>query len=183
MWQIPILCRKVSGGKPVLGARHSVAGLVIFLFGQNGGQCGFAVYRQRVSARCGFPRALFSVRFSPVTLYFRYRGGMLADRFGPRRVMALAIAWWSVFTSITGLVASYPILLVCRFVFGVGEGCFPGSSWKTIATYFPPAGKSHGDGDSRFGQYVGAGDCVVVAAGIIAAYGWRTVFVTLGYRD
>ena len=65
---------------------------------------------------------------------FQIPGGMLADKFGSRKVMAAAIAWWSIFTSLTGLMASYPVMLLCRCVFGVGEACFPGASWKTIAS-------------------------------------------------
>src|SRR5919106_6029282 len=30
-------------------------------------------------------------------------GGWLGDRFGPRRVLAWAILWWSVFTAVTAL--------------------------------------------------------------------------------
>jgi len=111
---------------------------------------------------------------------FQIPGGMLADKYGPRKVMAFAIAWWSFFTSLTGMVFSFPILLLCRFVFGVGEGCFPGSSWKTIATYFPPSGRATATAIQGSVNTLGPGIASLVAAGIIAAYGWRTVFVTLG---
>lgn len=112
---------------------------------------------------------------------FQIPGGMLADKFGPRKVMALAIAWWSVFTSITGLIASYPIMLVCRCVFGVGEACFPGASWKTIATYFPPKERATATAIQSSVNTLGPAIASLVAAGIIAAYGWRTVFITLGF--
>jgi len=111
---------------------------------------------------------------------FQIPGGMLADKYGPRKVMAFAIAWWSVFTSLTGLVFSFPILLLCRFVFGVGEGCFPGSSWKTIATYYPPSGRATATAIQSSVNTLGPAIASLVAAGIIAAYGWRTVFITLG---
>jgi len=111
---------------------------------------------------------------------FQIPGGMLADKFGPRRVMGFAIAWWSVFTSLTGMVFSFPILLLCRFVFGVGEGCFPGASWKTIATYFPPSQRATAVAIQSSVNTLGPAIASLVAAGIIAAYGWRTVFVILG---
>jgi sugar phosphate permease len=105
---------------------------------------------------------------------------MLADKFGPRRVMAIAIAWWSIFTSITGLVATFPILLFCRFVFGVGEGSFPGASWKTISLYFPPSERATATAIQSSVNTLGPAIASLVAAGIIAAYGWRTVFISLG---
>lgn len=111
---------------------------------------------------------------------FQIPGGMLADKFGPRRVMAVAIAWWSIFTSITGFVASFPILLLCRFVFGVGEGSFPGASWKTIALYFPPSERATATAIQSSVNTLGPAIASLVAAGIIAAYGWRSVFITLG---
>src|SRR4030095_11184678 len=56
-------------------------------------------------------------------------GGALGDRFGPRRVLAGAIFWWSVFTavtavagdwfltSLTGVVSSF---IIVRALIGVG---------------------------------------------------------------
>jgi len=111
---------------------------------------------------------------------FQIPGGMLADRFGSRRVMAFAIAWWSVFTSLTGMALSYPVLLVCRFVFGVGEGCFPGASWKTIATYFPSKERATATAIQSSVNTLGPAVASLVAAGVIAAFGWRAVFIGLG---
>ena len=111
---------------------------------------------------------------------FQIPGGILADRFGSRRVMAFAIAWWSVFTSLTGMALSYPVLLVCRFVFGVGEGCFPGASWKTIATYFPSKERATATAIQGSVNTLGPAVASLVAAGVIAAFGWRAVFIGLG---
>ena len=124
--------------------------------------------------------AILSAFFAGYAL-FQIPGGMLADKFGSRKVMTAAIAWWSVFTSLTGLVASYPIMLFCRFVFGVGEGCFPGASWKTIATYFPPKERATATAIQSSVNTLGPAVATRVAAGIIATYGWRTVFITLGF--
>lgn len=111
---------------------------------------------------------------------FQIPGGMLADKFGSRKVMSFAIAWWSVFTSLTGFVATYPIMLFCRCVFGIGEGCFPGASWKMIATYFPPKERATATAIQSSVNTLGPAIASLVAAGIIAAYGWRTVFIFLG---
>lgn len=102
---------------------------------------------------------------------FQIPGGLLADRFGFRKVMSLAIGWWSIFTSLTGFVASYPILLFCRLVFGIGEGCFPGASWKAIATYFPRSERGRATSIQSSVNTLGPGIASLVAAGIIAFYG------------
>ena len=62
---------------------------------------------------------------------FQIPGGWLGDRFGPRRVLAFAVFWWSVFTAVTavagdlfltallGVVGSF---VVVRVLFSLGEG-------------------------------------------------------------
>jgi sugar phosphate permease len=111
---------------------------------------------------------------------FQIPGGMLADRLGSRTVMGVAIAWWSIFTSLTGLVLSFPILLLVRFLFGIGEGCFPVASWKTISTYFPATEKGRATAIQSTVNTLGPALASVVAASMIAQFGWKIVFIVLG---
>jgi sugar phosphate permease len=106
-------------------------------------------------------------------------GGILADRFGARRLMAMAITWWSVFTAITGVVVSYPLLLVCRCIFGIGEGCYPGASWKNLVEYFPPRQRATAGAIKSSVNTIGPAISSLVAAAMIAAYGWRHLFLLL----
>ena len=112
---------------------------------------------------------------------FQIPGGMLADKFGPRKVMAIAITWFSVFTTLTGFVSSYSLMLITRCIFGVGEGCFPGASWKMIATYFPPKERATATAIQSSVNTLGPAVASLVAAGIIASFGWRPVFIYLGF--
>ncbi|HML33054.1 MFS transporter [Sporomusa sphaeroides] len=123
--------------------------------------------------------AILSAFFAGYAL-FQIPGGMLADKFGFRKVMAFAIAWWSIFASLTGMIVSYPIMLICRCLFGIGEGCFPGASWKAISTYFPSKERATATAIQSSVNTLGPAVATLVAAGIIAQYGWRTVFVALG---
>ena len=52
-------------------------------------------------------------------------GGWLADRFGAKYVIVVAIAMWSVFTVMTSFAWSLASLIVIRLVFGLTEGAFP----------------------------------------------------------
>lgn len=110
---------------------------------------------------------------------FQIPGGYLSDRFGPRKVMAFAIIWWSIFTLITGLIYLLPLLLIVRFLFGAGEGCFPASSWKTISTYFPSNERGRATAIQSSVNTLGPAISVLVAATIIEMFGWREVFVFL----
>src|SRR5213079_2622883 len=69
--------------------------------------------------------------------FMQIPGGWLADRFGSRKVIVVAVLMWSVFTGLTGLAWSLTSLLLIRLLFGLGEGSFPAGSTKAISDYFP----------------------------------------------
>src|SRR5262245_21750130 len=57
---------------------------------------------------------------------FQTPGGTLADRFGPRIVLAGVVTLWSLFTALTGTAKNLAVLLGYRFLFGAGEaGAYP----------------------------------------------------------
>jgi MFS transporter, ACS family, glucarate transporter len=68
---------------------------------------------------------------------FQTPSGLLADRFGPRRVLAGVVVIWSVFTGLTGAVRHFSSLLVIRFLFGAGEaGGYPGVA-RAVYSWIP----------------------------------------------
>jgi len=57
---------------------------------------------------------------------FQTPAGALADRLGPRKVLAGVVMAWSVFTGLTAVAWSFGTMLLCRFFFGAGEaGAYP----------------------------------------------------------
>lgn len=122
---------------------------------------------------------LISMFFAGYAL-FQIPGGMLSDKFGFRRVVSIAIVWWSVFTSLTGFIFSYPLFLLVRFVFGLGEASLPGGSYKAIATYFPSKQRGTATGIQSTVNTLGPAIASIVAAAIIGLYGWRVVFIVMG---
>ena len=49
-------------------------------------------------------------------------GGTVADRYGRRLPLILAIAWFSTFAFASGFATSYALLFACRALFGIGMG-------------------------------------------------------------
>ena len=47
--------------------------------------------------------------------------GMLAEKFGPRKMITIALVWWSAFTIFTGMIKHHGLLYLVRFLFGIGE--------------------------------------------------------------
>lgn len=106
-------------------------------------------------------------------------GGMLADKFGPRRVMTASIVGWSLFTVFTGMANSLSVLLSIRVLFGLSEGSFPPSASKTVALWFPPDAVGRANGFQLAAVQVGAAVAPLCVSWIIAQWGWRAVFFCL----
>lgn len=106
-------------------------------------------------------------------------GGMLADRFGPRRVMIVGVTWWTIFAVLTGCMRALNPMLGMRVLFGIGEGVFPASSWKTIATWFPVKERSTANGFMMSSNFLGPALAPLFVVGIMNVLGWREVFYFL----
>jgi sugar phosphate permease len=111
---------------------------------------------------------------------FQIPGGILADRFGPRLVIAIALAWWSVFTGLTGLATSFSALLVVRFLFGVGEGLFPAAVWKVIGRTFPADRRATANALILSSVAIGPALTPLLIRPVLSSWGWRPVFWLLG---
>ena len=111
---------------------------------------------------------------------FQIPGGILSDKIGPRAVILGALAWWSVFTGLTGVAASLGTLLVVRFLFGVGEGLFPAAVWKVIGQWFSRKNRATANALVLSSIAIGPAATPLILAPILARYGWRVAFYALG---
>jgi sugar phosphate permease len=103
-------------------------------------------------------------------------GGMLADKFGSRKLMTVALIWWSAFTAFTGWVGSLTSILIIRLVFGMGEGFYPGGYFKSLAQWFPPKERATANGLAVSSNLLGPAIAPLVVVGLMGHFGWRTVF-------
>jgi len=112
---------------------------------------------------------------------FQVPGGRFADRFGPRRVIVLAVLWWSVFTTLTALVParvafSLILLIGVRFVLGVGEAVVYPSSNLLVARWIPSGERGLANGIIFAGVGAGAGLTPPLIIWILTNWGWRWSF-------
>lgn len=103
-------------------------------------------------------------------------GGMLADRFGARRVTLWALLAWSLFTALTGFAWSFAALLLLRFAFGAAQGVFPPASLKVLVERTAPAERASANGVVMSSNAIAGILTPLVALPLLAAYGWRSVF-------
>lgn len=124
----------------------------------------------------GWVLAAFSLGYA----FFQTPSGILADRFGPRKVLALIVTLWSAFTALTGAAWNFVSLLIVRFLFGAGEaGAFPGMS-RAIYSWIPLRERGIVTGINFSGSRLGAAFALPAVAWLINDYGWRTTFLILG---
>lgn len=106
--------------------------------------------------------------------------GWYADRFGPRIALATLVAFWSLFTSLTGAMSGLGALLAVRFLFGVAEaGAFPGSA-RAFYNWLPPSERGLANGILFSGALLGGGIAFPICAWLLSIYNWRWSFYLLG---
>ena len=106
-------------------------------------------------------------------------GGLLADRFGPRRIIVMALLSWSIFTACTGFATSLASLLLIRVLFGICEGAFPAAASKTIVTYFAEREVGRANGMMLMAVQLGALLAPSLVAVLVVTWGWRAAFYVL----
>ena len=112
---------------------------------------------------------------------FQTIGGALADRFGPRRVLAGGVAWWGIFTALTAMVpaniaGAIYVFVAVRFLLGAGEAVIYPSANQFIARWIPPSERGIANGWIFAGVGAGAGLTPLLITQIMIRYGWRSSF-------
>ena len=112
---------------------------------------------------------------------FQTIGGRLADRFGPRRVLAAGVAWWGIFTALTAMVpasiaGALFIFVAVRFLLGAGEAVIYPSANQFVARWIPATERGIANGWIFAGVGAGAGLTPLIITYIMVHYGWRSSF-------
>jgi len=111
---------------------------------------------------------------------FQAPAGRLADKLGPRAVIALATVWWGVFTALSGSVSAafagaLTMLLAVRFLLGVYLA--QSSFWSITADM---AGSSAGSvsGFMNMGNQLGGTITASLTPLLANQFGWNASFLT-----
>jgi MFS family permease len=164
--------------------RHGVLGLLFFL--------SVITYIDRVCISVAGPAMQADLNIDPerwgyvlsafalAYAIFEIPTGSLGDRKGPRKVLTRIVLWWSAFTSLTGAVSNFFVLLGTRFLFGMGEaGAYPNSS-ASISRWFPAAERARAHGLVWMASRIGGAVSPLLVVPIQAVFGWRTSFYVFG---
>src|ERR1700733_13631848 len=113
--------------------------------------------------------------------FMQIPGGMLADKYKPRIVIAAATIGWGLFQALAAASTSSLMLLLTRLGLGATEAPIYPAGGKLNAMWMTPNERARGatllDGGAPLGAALGA----LVIAGLIAEFdSWRVSFVIAG---
>ena len=120
---------------------------------------------------------------------FQIPGGWLGDRWGARKVLTLAVIWWSIFTAMTALAPTsflaalfgiWGSLMIVRFLIGVGEAAALPNFNRAVANWCGPHERGLGIAITISGIGVGSALTPPITAWIMVNYGWQTAFYLAG---
>ena len=128
------------------------------------------------SQMMGYIFAIFAISYS----LFQVPSGWLADKYGPKKVLAFVVSFWSLFTALTGLAWNAAAIFIFRFFFGIGEaGAFPGAT-RAVYNWVPPKERGIANGIYHSGARAGAALSLVLMPWLIHLVGWRWMFIING---
>jgi predicted MFS family arabinose efflux permease len=106
--------------------------------------------------------------------------GWLAERYSRVRIIAIATAFWSAATALSGMATSFGTMLLTRIGVGTGEAGFTAPTSSLVADHFPRERRASGMSLIMLGLPIGAMVGALLAGMIAQHWGWRAVFFCFG---
>ncbi|MEW6489295.1 MAG: MFS transporter [Thermodesulfobacteriota bacterium] len=136
-----------------------------------------------ISTEFGWDEARMGLVFSSFFagyVLFMIPGGVLADRYGSRRVLAWGVGLWSVFSLATARSQSLAGLILFRFLTGAAQGVNFPCITNLIARRVPLVDRAKTQGFVLSGMVVGSVVGLPAGGWIVEAWGWPAVFWAFG---
>jgi MFS family permease len=124
----------------------------------------------------GWLASAYVLVFSVAVLPF----GLVSDLRSRRAVVVWGVTLWSTFIVLSGLAQSFPQLLACRAVVGIGGAAFLTAATSLAADYFPGSGRAFALGVLAAGLALGGGLAFWIGGHLEAMYGWRVAVIAAG---
>jgi MFS transporter, ACS family, glucarate transporter len=109
---------------------------------------------------------------------FQIPGGMLADRYGARRVLMVAALGWAAGTGMLALAGgALATLLAVRFLLGVAEApTFPAAA-QAVSRWIPTAHQGRANGFVIAAIGLGSAIAPPLITGVMVRWGWRAAIL------
>ena len=109
-------------------------------------------------------------------------GGVLANRFGGKRVLGVSLIVWSVFTALTPVAASisFALLIVTRIGLGLGEAPLSPAALNLFGKWVPEVERSRAVAFYSSAAILGTLFALLVTGWMVTLFGWPSVFYWFG---
>lgn len=109
-------------------------------------------------------------------------GGWWATRIGGRALLAFGVLWWSVFTVLTPLAASYSLraLIAARIGMGLGEGVAFPAIYQLFGRWIPLEERARAAALNGSGIPLGTVAATLLTPWLAGSFGWPVVFYACG---
>jgi sugar phosphate permease len=124
----------------------------------------------------GFIASAFGIGYMIMTV----GGGILVDRFGARKIWALAALLWSGVTACMGLASGFWMLFAFRTILGIAEGPnFPALT-RAVTDWLPRSERARATAIGLAAVPLASVIGAPLISHLIVYLGWRTMFFVLG---
>jgi MFS family permease len=107
--------------------------------------------------------------------------GKLSDKMSRKKLIAIGLTIWSLFSGLTGFAGSFWTIFVCRMMVGVGEATLGPAAMSLLSDYFPPKMRATVQAVFSSAIAVGTGVAFFFGGWIGSELGWRFAFYFLGF--
>jgi MFS family permease len=117
------------------------------------------------------------------TLLYAFVGiplGRLSDRASRKRMLGVAVFFWSLLTSLSALTRNYWQMFSARLGVGVGEAACAPAATSLIGDLFPPSRRARAMSIFMLGLPIGIALSYLVSSFIAHTWGWRAAFLVAG---
>jgi sugar phosphate permease len=128
------------------------------------------------NTQLGMVLSAFAVPYA----FFQLFGGWIADRFGPRRVLAVVGLVWGLATIATGFAVGLVSLFAARLALGFGEGASFPTATHAMTRWLPADRRGFGQGITHAFSRFGNALAPLGVAALIAVWSWRASFWLVG---
>ena len=173
----------VNAATPSRRRWEVVGAVVIVSFLTILARAGISAAKSEMAHDLGIGDVSFGAVFGAFALgyaVFMLPCGLLADRWGPRKSLAVSVFFWSLFTLLTGIVAGVTLLISIRFFFGLAEaGVYPQAT-RALHNWMLPRERGIALALLNMGSRFGAAFGLAATPFFVQWLGWRQCFVLLG---
>jgi sugar phosphate permease len=124
--------------------------------------------------------ALIGAVFFAGYLLFQIPGAVFAERRSAKRLVFWALVFWGLFSALTGVIRSIPLLLLDRFLLGAVEGVVMPAMLVWLTHWFSKSERSRANTFLILGNPVTLLWASIITGYLIQSVGWQTMFVLEG---